>query len=199
MATIRWCPIFPKWDIYQPLLLLLKILGLCPSTPLLHFAPFHFAPFVHRRTFGSPAASWPAQSQWRACSSPRQWHGESLNAFLGCAVTSKSDRQGGVHRLCRHVSIHSSYLQSSCLRVLSKSVHASTEIWESSGDWWSGYSCVWFHSWASLSLHAPSLFVRHDSNSFFWPRCVMDSSITLSAVEMASYLSSMSRPSNLIN
>ena len=20
MATIRWCPIFPKWDIYQPLL-----------------------------------------------------------------------------------------------------------------------------------------------------------------------------------
>ena len=19
MATIRWCPIFPKWDIYQPL------------------------------------------------------------------------------------------------------------------------------------------------------------------------------------
>ena len=21
MATIRWCPIFPKWDIYQPLLL----------------------------------------------------------------------------------------------------------------------------------------------------------------------------------
>ena len=22
MATIRWCPIFPKWDIYQPLLFL---------------------------------------------------------------------------------------------------------------------------------------------------------------------------------
>ena len=21
MATIRWCPIFPKWDSYQPLLL----------------------------------------------------------------------------------------------------------------------------------------------------------------------------------
>ena len=26
MAIIRWCPIYPKWDIYQPLILLGEIL-----------------------------------------------------------------------------------------------------------------------------------------------------------------------------
>ena len=45
MATIRWCPIFPKWDSYQPLLPKL------PTLEAAHLHEFRHILFEHRPAF----------------------------------------------------------------------------------------------------------------------------------------------------
>ena len=69
MATIRWCPIFPKWDIYQPLVNVRyskkKVVPLDPpitavTLPPLPVFPCYFSCTNARRTQQIISCSWKA-------------------------------------------------------------------------------------------------------------------------------------------
>ena len=94
MATIRWCPIFPKWDIYQPLGITgyhWEHPGSCVNDWNGHWAKRPSTPELRRRSCQSN--QWCHKSKKRQICKANKWQvsssSESVKLFPAAASTSR--------------------------------------------------------------------------------------------------------------
>ena len=88
MATIRWCPIFPKWDSYQPLDLIRPVPDMLPLQEFQCEAGLHSTRFESCRNF---RILW--TQSWSNVKARRHW--EALAQAAMAALTATADQ--GLH------------------------------------------------------------------------------------------------------